>query len=499
MMYLILTNIKVDTKDGHPSILEHDNLILKLKTYEDRIQQLTKKNAKPDEESIVKTKSDSDQNNLSVSDHEQVYWSKVGVDEHTKNCDSDFGFSLIDRWRKAKTEVCSSTTDSTIHCHKILQTGHSGTDNFCYVKNMILDVNKAEKPYLSGSMFSSCKKESSWNSNEYQLYLANLMSNVQTDTKKKQTKTLTGRTFFIERDGHANVFHSFTDIVNLFMAVLIHSKGSEVSDMKNNRIIILDSHDNGPFYDVWKLFGEVYRVEEFKKEYADQVIQFEDAVFGIPGGSNFLWKDVWIPNKCYESTILKAFVRFVMSEWKISEHKRRLPNEPIRILFSVRKHKNVQAKIGRRIMNEEELIKLLNEKLTTVSTDNKIPVQVTAIDLGTIGFKEQIEKVRQADIFVGMHGAGMTHVLWMHDESVVVELFPKGWHSSGMRNISKWLGRVYLSWQNVHDKNVADAEHLWTHVEEEEFLQVMKAASQIVQSFHLGSGVDHQNLKFVPK
>jgi protein O-GlcNAc transferase len=161
-------------------------------------------------------------------------------------------------------------------------------------------------------------------------------------------------------------------------------------------------------------------------------------------------------------------------------------------LFSSRKHKP-NAKIGRRIVNEDKLVELMETKLLTLSTGKQIPINLTRIDFGTIPFKEQMALVRQTDIFLGMHGAGMTHTLWLHEESVVVELFPKGWHQSTMRNISKWLGRAYLSWQNVHEKNVADHEHLWTHVEEDEFLEVMKAAIKIVQGFHLGSGVDHHH------
>jgi hypothetical protein len=88
-------------------------------------------------------------NPLTVSDHEEIYWHQFGRDKHFEKCEYDFGFPLIDRWRKARKTYCSpieskndKAPSSSIHCHKILQTSHSSMDNFCYVKNLYLDTSQ---------------------------------------------------------------------------------------------------------------------------------------------------------------------------------------------------------------------------------------------------------------------------------------------------------------------------------------------------------------------
>ncbi|KAL0476835.1 EGF domain-specific O-linked N-acetylglucosamine transferase Eogt [Acrasis kona] len=440
------------------------------------------------EEEIARLTAKLNTNSLSVSDHEILYWENAGRDEHYTQCDDDFGFGLIDRWRKLKTQYCKLdetpqslddlTPPTQINCHKILQTGHSGTDNFCHFNNLYFDVEKTHGTHFAhGSLYGLCKRLPAWDTEgQFQLYLNELMSAVAThDTNKninKCTKKLSGRTIIIKRDGSHNMYHSFSDIINLFISILIHTKGATVEEMKNNRIILFDDADDGPFYPIWDLFGK-------------NVLCLEEVIFGIPGGSNLIWKDFWKPNKCYNSPILKAFVRYVLSEWKIRPHKRRLPDQPIRAVFSIRKHK-ANTKIIRRVVNEDTLITLMRENLFTTSANITIPINITAVDFGTISFKEQIEIIQQSDILIGMHGAGMTHLMWMPDESVVVELFPKEWHSSGFRNLAKWLGKRYLSWQNVHHKNVNHEGELWTHVEEDEFLEVMRAAIKIVENFYLG-------------
>jgi protein O-GlcNAc transferase len=208
-----------------------------------------------------------------------------------------------------------------------------------------------------------------------------------------------------------------------------------------------------------------------------------------------MWKDAWKPNPCYHSSILKSFVRYILTEYKIPNHTYKSPNSTIRILLSSRHVLSRNETIERRVTNEQELIELMSTQIRTV-TDNVVPVNVTVIDFGTIPFEEQLQLIQQTDIFIGMHGAGMTHTMFLPDESVVIELFPKGFHSSMMRNLCKWTGKIYLGWQNMHFRDITDHRKLWTRVSKDEFLHVIRSAIKIVQGFHTGNEAIYTNNRY---
>ena len=41
------------------------------------------------------------------------------------------------------------------------------------------------------------------------------------------------------------------------------------------------------------------------------------------------------------------------------------------------------------------------------------PFQHQEVDLGTMGFRQQLETIRRTNIYVGAHGAGLMHVMFL--------------------------------------------------------------------------------------
>ena len=54
---------------------------------------------------------------------------------------------------------------------------------------------------------------------------------------------------------------------------------------------------------------------------------------------------------------------------------------------------------------------------------------VRVVDFARLTFAEQLREVREADLLVGIHGAGLSHVMFMSDGATLVEL---GTNSLGM-------------------------------------------------------------------
>lgn len=48
---------------------------------------------------------------------------------------------------------------------------------------------------------------------------------------------------------------------------------------------------------------------------------------------------------------------------------------------------------------------------------------------------------------------GLTHVIFLPEEAVVVEMFPYNWKYHVIRSLAKYSGKTYMSWQNTHKEN----------------------------------------------
>lgn len=67
----------------------------------------------------------------------------------------------------------------------------------------------------------------------------------------------------------------------------------------------------------------------------------------------------------------------------------------------------------RKILNEDELVKSISSKAS-----------VDILDFSHMSAKEQIEKVQQYNVLIGMNGAGLVNALYLPRNSVAVQLVP---------------------------------------------------------------------------
>ena len=109
-------------------------------------------------------------------------------------------------------------------------------------------------------------------------------------------------------------------------------------------------------------------------------------------------------------------------------------------------------------------------------------VDVRAVNMASLTFKEQLIVIRSTNILIGMHGAGLSHIMFLPEEAgafplrfqnwlctpelqwqsrsecltywktpaaVVLEMFPEHVHSKKhFRNLARWRGHSYLAWKN---------------------------------------------------
>lgn len=114
----------------------------------------------------------------------------------------------------------------------------------------------------------------------------------------------------------------------------------------------------------------------------------------------------------------------------------------IKILYLGRPRHN-----SRYIINEEELLVKMS---ATFGNMKGVEISINH-DFGALSFEEQINVAANSDIMIGPHGAGMTHVLFLKPQSVLIELIPNGWADPGYRNLAIFSGKTYLFWQQTND------------------------------------------------
>jgi glycoprotein 2-beta-D-xylosyltransferase len=111
-------------------------------------------------------------------------------------------------------------------------------------------------------------------------------------------------------------------------------------------------------------------------------------------------------------------------------------NKVLKILFVSRQdyhsHPRMDGRVTRRIENEDEVLALLRiyRHKVEATRDNGLKNDIwVSADVSTVSWEdydvaEQVMMVQQADILVGMHGAGLSHILVARPGTMLLELRP---------------------------------------------------------------------------
>jgi glycoprotein 2-beta-D-xylosyltransferase len=104
--------------------------------------------------------------------------------------------------------------------------------------------------------------------------------------------------------------------------------------------------------------------------------------------------------------------------------------------------RNPAAIVRRKIANEKQLVTHLRRENPTL--------RIRDVQLDILPVGDQLKLVADSDVIIGMHGAGLTHTMFMPQGSGLIELMPAinmaaNWH---FRSIARWRNLVYDSWIN---------------------------------------------------
>ena len=268
------------------------------------------------------------------------------------------------------------------------------------------------------------------------------------NTLSSHTEVPKNFTILVRREGPSpinNLFHHFMQIFSVFLTLdVLQTALNPVTgnplfreeDIDSTRVLIMDDHDEGPFFDQWTAFAKrpLQRIGDLRSDPAPAP---ENIIIPLPGSANILWQDDWTPNHCGQSKLVQVFSQRMLSFYGINDEPG-ARERPIVLTFIDRTEK-------RSLIHKEAYINSLK---------NSYPnVEINIVNFAALPFAEQVRTVRNTDILAGVHGAGLTHGMFLRPLSAVVEIMPPNFNHKGFRNLARFSGLLYFTTHAVEHAN----------------------------------------------
>jgi len=242
--------------------------------------------------------------------------------------------------------------------------------------------------------------------------------------------TIENPTFILKIDATVNMYHHFCDFFNLYAS--LHVNSSHPSTFSTDvHILIWETYTyQSSFGAVWKAFTlhPIWDLKTFRGE----TVCFKNLVFPLLPRMIFgLYYNTPLIWGCEKSGLFHAFSKHILHRLKIPLHKR--SDTKIRVALLSRET------AYRRILNEKELIEGLRK-----NPDYIVKRVVYSRDMD---FETQLENTYNTDIFIGIHGAGLSHLMFLPDWAVVFELYNCEDENCYL-DLARLRGVRYITWQN---------------------------------------------------
>nr|XP_033782479.1 EGF domain-specific O-linked N-acetylglucosamine transferase isoform X2 [Geotrypetes seraphini] len=358
---------------------------------------------------------------------QQVFWKQA-----------DFGY-VKERLEEIRT-FCTpeAVGDSSLSCSSNLQ--------YCRAANLYIDLSKPKRSqdrfredfFQKGEIGGRCKldRREFLAQNQCKSPLQSWFAELNTFTALKFRPLEDGKcdiiiekpTYFMKLDAGVNMYHHFCDFVNLYITQ--HVNNSFSTDVN---IVMWDtsSYEYGDlFSETWKAFTD-YEIIHLKT-YDYKRVCFKNAIFALlPRMRYGLFYNTPLIADCHGTGLFRAFAQHVLHRLNISQDESK--DGKIRVTILARSTEY------RRILNQNKLVNALK-------TIWELQVQVVDYKYKELGFLEQLRITHNSDIFIGMHGAGLTHLLFLPDWAVIFELYncEDGFCYS---DLARLRGVHYITWQ----------------------------------------------------
>ncbi|XP_050412468.1 uncharacterized protein LOC126827250 [Patella vulgata] len=253
----------------------------------------------------------------------------------------------------------------------------------------------------------------------------------------KHGRQVSGLTIAVQRYEYVNFYHTMTDYFNAFLIMILFQKSP-----KDINILYIDAHPAGSLDATWDhLFNKTYRAGSLAT-----TTKFSKMAWNIQSYNSPL-NNHGLPYVPY----LEEFRKFFLSRHKADKLKI-LDCKNLSVLFIWRRDyvahpRNPSGVVSRKIKNEDELLTSIKDVLPGHD--------IKALQLDKLKMDKQLELISGTDILIGMHGAGLTHTLFLPKHGGLIELYPTYWPQANKHflTMARWRNLHYLAWKNHDPEN----------------------------------------------
>jgi protein O-GlcNAc transferase len=266
------------------------------------------------------------------------------------------------------------------------------------------------------------------------------LRNLAEQTKKDKCDiTIDSPTYIMKIDASVNMYHHFCDFFNLYSsqhlnATIRFPDYNQNQFSTNNQIVIWE---NLPYRSAFASAFEAFTSHPIWNldTLAGKQVCFKDVVFPLlPRMIYGLYYNTPLSPEgevCSGSGLFRAFSEHVAYRMGLPPPTSHSGLIRVTIMHRLTTH--------RQILNLDELV-------DTLKGTGLYEVKVAQFTHGRPTFREQMEVVReQTDILVGIHGAGLTHLLFLPNWAAVFELYHCD-DPSCYRDLARLRGVKHVAW-----------------------------------------------------
>lgn len=113
-------------------------------------------------------------------------------------------------------------------------------------------------------------------------------------------------------------------------------------------------------------------------------------------------------------------------------------------------------------------------------------MKIHVIDLAAMSYREQLTRIRQSNILIGIHGAGLTSIMFAADEAVLLEIHPSYREDRHFRHLARLTGKDYFPMRSLARETCFQTSDEVT-VPIPEFLETLNGAVRLARSYDVGT------------
>ncbi|TPX33043.1 hypothetical protein SeMB42_g07540 [Synchytrium endobioticum] len=253
--------------------------------------------------------------------------------------------------------------------------------------------------------------------------------------------------FIIQHDywHYDNPWHSLLDHYAVFVTEQFMNATRPFQSM---RVYFADDRleTSDPLHELWYMHST--KVGCLTRDVPEGLC-FKKTVFSLTGPDTELWREAVMASQCRNSRMLQDFSKRVISHLKLENVK---PEGDYDMIV-------IATRNTRKLSNRHDALLHLQKAFPNYT--------IKLVSFGDMSLAEQIKIARQTNILIAVHGAELTHLLWMPEESAIIEIMPRGWGRQVFRNLAKFSGKLYIAveaeidptpearaWKNEHEQSV---------------------------------------------